>query len=73
MSAEMTQMRCAVHDVRFAAEVPKGDYLHCPFCMNVELGAERALRVKAEEHRNLLLQAIDLKRTLVREGAIQAG
>lgn len=69
----MTEMRCMVHDVRFAAEVPKGGHLHCPFCSAEELAAERLLRARAEQHRDILLQAIDLKRTLVREGATQTG
>ncbi|SCX40318.1 hypothetical protein [Nitrosospira sp. Nsp1] len=65
----MIEMRCTIHNVRFAFDhdyADKNDFLiECPVCLNRDLLREKKAREQAEQHRDLLLQAIDLKRTLV--------
>lgn len=65
----MITWRCTIHDMEFGHGAPPKDLQHlrnCPLCLDTELTTVRAERDEAIEQRDLLLRAIDLKKTIER-------
>ena len=56
---------CTIHGVRFEQQDADGAYLNCPACSRKDIARLTAELKAVTEHRELLLRAIDLKRTLV--------
>jgi hypothetical protein len=64
------ELRCTVHNFEFGFNAtPPGiaaALLKCPLCAEEELRSQQASLEEVRAHRELLLQAIDLKRTVLR-------
>ncbi len=61
----MTKFRCTVHNIVFGAEVSVDIVLiRCPRCASEQLEQLHRDIERLTEHRDVLLEAIDLKRTL---------
>jgi hypothetical protein len=72
MAAQLQQMRCTIHNLEFGFDSDRVRALgaepalmRCPMCMRAALDSTVQELDEARGHRDLLLQAIDLKRTLV--------
>lgn len=72
MAAQLQQMRCTIHNLEFGYDSDRVRELgvepalmRCPMCMRASLESTVEALDEAHRHRDLLLQAIDLKRTLV--------
>jgi hypothetical protein len=69
----MQTMRCTVHDLVFGVQSDKFDVLahRCPQCRADEFEGMKQYAETVREHRDLLLRAFEIKRTVVlqQEGA----
>lgn len=65
MSNYAFSFRCAVHNLRFAFDRPEkvdAALLRCPMCAHERELKREAIVQELKNHRDLLLQAIELKR-----------
>lgn len=68
--AALQEVRCTIHDFRFAhSRLPTGLVAECPLCSVTTISWLRAHAAELTAHRDLLLKAIDLKRTITRTKA----
>lgn len=60
--------RCTIHDIDFGigwrGHKPDGGYAECPLCLKAELVKSAKAHAKTIEQRDMLLNCIDLKKTL---------
>ena len=71
MTKQLQQMRCTIHNLEFAYDADRVRALkqepalmECPMCSRKKWDDLFLKHSQAIEHRDLLLSAIDLKRTL---------
>jgi len=71
----MTFIKCTIHDVEFGYpdKTPAGCYHHCPWCMQEEMKQLQEAKLKAEAHRDALVKAIKIVRTVEILGTRESG
>jgi hypothetical protein len=61
MTSKMTEFRCTIHNVKFAAESMPDRAAGCPYCQQDKMAKLREELSEAKNQRNALLRAIDIK------------
>lgn len=61
----MQTMLCTIHNFHFAYEDKKGIVFQCPICTDEKMIKLRLELAVVIQHRDILLQAIEIKHTVV--------
>ena len=56
---------CAIHNMHWQLDLPSGQVAECPLCLRKQVYELKEALAKATEQRDILLAAIEVKRTVI--------